>query len=451
MKGDVCMISRRYVLEGHDIFSYDESYVKFVEESSRCIDDINSIIFGLDTGLGTFFYEEGDDNTSSNKTDNKDEKKTSSDNKDEKDASSDNKDEKKDSEKKDSSDNKDEKKDSTPSKESKPSSGSGNVFSKIGDKIKQVCAAIRRFFSELIAKIRDRAFSTKKAIDKFEAFKKANPSEAANLKVQIDKGAIDLDAIKSLSELDKAYRSLSKTIDSADESELPKYKKKWNQIKEKFTDEDTQKVLNGAKVTVSLIAAVATLKAAISSQNRTAQNLKREHEKEEKSFMAKALYTDAAPEMKSNAEKVYNNKKYGGRTLRLTMKYDKAKIEGKSLLSVGKLILGLALSISKAIDTATPGEAHKARSKRDVISDIDINGGGTKIKEEIADRKAEEARRKEETDEKTVKKRREVINDANNARQRLIQNYEKLNQKGQADVHRAEQILDDLDVVRGAR
>lgn len=126
-----------------------------------------------------------------------------------------------------------------------------DIAESIGSTIKKIFEKISEFFTKIADSIRNIGFSSKTTISKYETFKKKHPDQAADLKVMLDKGLIDGDAIKSLSQLEKTYEEIVRAAEAGkDKGAL---KAKWEECCRKITSSGTF----GTLKTITVVGGVA--------------------------------------------------------------------------------------------------------------------------------------------------------------------------------------------------
>lgn len=135
-----------------------------------------------------------------------------------------------------------------------------NIFEKIGEKLIEISKKFVKAIEIIAEKIKELMFKGKSDSQKLEALIKKNPSYANEIKIAFDKGALDLNDIKSLNELDKAFDEIMKL--SKRENVDPKsLKAKWNKAKDKFEkDSKSWNIVKVATATTATITALLALK-----------------------------------------------------------------------------------------------------------------------------------------------------------------------------------------------
>ena len=159
--------------------------------------------------------------------------------------------------------------------------GKANIFTKIGEMVVTICQKFVELVESIIDKIKSLSFKNKKAIQKLDILLKNHPElkdeEITDIRDAFYNGALNLNDVKSLKELDDTFNEILKMMKEK-EVDPDSLKGKWLKAKKKFV-EDSEKLEKGVKTVGGIITAVLALKTFLPNCMRAENNLREEKQK----------------------------------------------------------------------------------------------------------------------------------------------------------------------------
>ena len=138
--------------------------------------------------------------------------------------------------------------------------GKKNIFTKIGEAIVSIYKKLVEFIDTAIDKIKTYAFDKKSDIQKLEVLIKKHPDLKNEAIGAFNSGALDLQDVKSLKDLDSTFEEILKMAKKKD-VDPNTLRGKWEKAKEKFEkDEKSWKVVKVAAATTTIISAAVAIK-----------------------------------------------------------------------------------------------------------------------------------------------------------------------------------------------
>lgn len=217
-----------------------------------------------------------------------------------------------------------------------------NIFTKIGEMVVAIYKKFIEFIDSMIDKIKTYSFQKKSDLQKLEVLLKNHPDLKNEAIAAFNKGALDLQDVRSLKELDEAFDEIIKLSKKKD-IDPKSLRGKWEKAKEKFEkDEKSWKIVKIAAATTAVISAAVAVKTLPAVLAKHKNNLEKDKQ-DSKAREAKVLET-----LKQNHEDDIND--MGKQRLILEINrelHEKHTLVRKENLSV---IEKLANGITKLID-----------------------------------------------------------------------------------------------------
>lgn len=131
-----------------------------------------------------------------------------------------------------------------------------NIFTKIGEMIVTLFKKIKELIDKGIEKLKELSFKNKTIMQKAEVFAKKHPEFKNEILESIKSGALDLNDMKSLKELEAAYDEIIKLSKKKDID--PKtLRGKWEKLKEKFDSDSISKKADATNKVITVGVALA--------------------------------------------------------------------------------------------------------------------------------------------------------------------------------------------------
>ena len=134
-----------------------------------------------------------------------------------------------------------------------------NFVDKIGEGVIKLAESIKKFFEQLIEKIKGISFENKSDLDKLDIFLKKHPTEANDLRMKISSGEITLSDMKSLADLEATYEKCMKMLKDKD-TDPNSVKGIWNKALTSFKEMDKTPLGTFLKATAGVLSAAFVIK-----------------------------------------------------------------------------------------------------------------------------------------------------------------------------------------------
>ena len=176
-----------------------------------------------------------------------------------------------------------------------------DFFTRIGNTIIKIIKRCREFIEEKVDAIRQFSWNRKSDLDKKEMILKKCPNLSERVKVALDENVIDLSSLKDFKDFNENYLRMLDEIDKAEDES--KFRKKWEGLKKKFSD-NADTIIKAGQVATAIITIAGLL--------TLGKKIRNDINKVDINQMAdQARVTHEATERKIDALKKMNEKKDG--------------------------------------------------------------------------------------------------------------------------------------------